>query len=185
MSPKLINPPTSHKLNRIRRAALAAVALMAPAGLPDASADLVAGVAGSTVSADPGPMEFAPGRDTMRDEIAAKFDAYGFPIPPAPALPLDITRENGILTCRNLKRGTTAVFRVETLDRGNLAGRRIVSVWSDGRWDGFGFVDDFGIHVWGRKSGGLTPSTYDRYASFLTDLTGAMAKGVRVEFTLD
>lgn len=189
MSPKLNYPPTARKLNRIRRAALAAFMAFTPAPVVADVLPIAIGRADAPAPAPSYPMEFAPGLDTMRSEINAKFDAYGFPLAPlyfAPPAPVparpafDVTRDDAVLTCTNPKRGTTAVFRVETLTVGNLAGKRIVSVWADGRWDGFGFADDFGIHVWHRKSGGI----FGRYAAFLMDLASAVARGVEVAVEL-
>ena len=72
----------------------------------------------------------------------------------APAF--DITRNDIEVSITNPATGNTRVFRVESIESGPMAGKRVVAIldgadrWSPFCWTGFGFVDDFGVKVWRR-----------------------------------
>jgi hypothetical protein len=154
MAPKWFNM-TPFRFGKLRRASLAAFLAFAPIPTIGATVDL-------SLSAGCPAVALEPARPSL------------------PSVGYDLTSEDARIICHNPKRGTTAEFLVETVAYGNLAGKRIVSVLVDGsRWEGFAFVDDFGLTVWTKKRGGSMP--FDRYAQFLQDLSIALSKGVQIE----
>jgi hypothetical protein len=157
MSPRIWNM-TAHRFRKLRQATLAAFLGLASIDLPSDQLDL------SLSALCPAPVVVAT-PDPVR--------------PSLPSIDFDITSEDARITCHNTRRGTTAEFLVETLTHGNLAGKRVVSVLEGGRWVSFAFADDFGLSVWTRKRG--AEMAYERFAAFLVDLAGAMAKGVVIE----
>ena len=64
---------------------------------------------------------------------------------------------NGTFTVKSTKTGEHRTFRVRTqpLDSNYCPGKRVLSLLTgsdnENSYTGFAFVDDFGIHVWGKK----------------------------------
>jgi len=62
---------------------------------------------------------------------------------------------NGTYTIESPK-GGHRTFKVATVLRGKLEGRRVVSLLTgpdnESSWSGFGFVEESGIAVWGRRN---------------------------------
>jgi hypothetical protein len=79
---------------------------------------------------------------------------------------------NGIYTV-NSPSGEHRTFKIHTARKGNLEGKRIVSLLigqdNENSYKGFGFVDDTGIRVW-RKYQSDGYSMYEKYARCLWDL---------------
>jgi len=78
---------------------------------------------------------------------------------PSPRPALDITTTDGTITVADPMTGDVDLYWVRTETRGTFAGRRLVAVLVGDEpeyarsWRDFGFVDGFGVHVWGRFAG--------------------------------
>ena len=79
---------------------------------------------------------------------------------------------NGIYTI-NSPSGEHRTFKIHTVRKGNLEGKRIVSLLigrdNENDYKGFAFIDDMGIRVW-RKYQNDGNSIYEKYARCLWDL---------------
>lgn len=86
---------------------------------------------------------------------------------------IDLAKYNGMITIHNPRTGNHRIFRITTVRKGNLEGKRIVSLLtgSDNLADyqGFGFVSDSGqVTVWRKHRGTpVEPSAFDKFARIL------------------
>lgn len=76
---------------------------------------------------------------------------------------VSILSHNGKITISNPNTGNHRTFQIKTVKKGNLAGKRILSmlIGPDNEQDylGIGFVDDTGIKIWNRHKGTLYEKT--------------------------
>ena len=100
-----------------------------------------------------------------------------------------ITTHNGIFTIHNPATGEHRTFRVSTVRKGNLEGRRIVSLLTGpdntSSYTGFGFLRDDGqVQVWKSKRAqtGEPATKWQRYGRFLQNLDGMVERhGLQVD----
>lgn len=112
--------------------------------------------------------------DTTAAEFASNVEAAQF----------DVTTQDAVITIENKATGKHRTFRVRTIRKGNLEGKRVVSllVGSDnteaGDWQGFGFADQFGVKVWAKCKGqGGERSDFEVFARMLENPSKFLAKG--------
>jgi hypothetical protein len=108
-------------------------------------------------------------------------------------LTYDVTRHDALIAITSPNTGRkTRYFRVETqpVDAAFCPGRRIAYLWrtavnatgtevaTSGGWYGFAFVDEFGVHCWGRlKSSSDEPSQWEKYCGMLEQPSLFIGKG--------
>lgn len=96
----------------------------------------------------------------------------------------DIRTHNGRITASNPATGNHRTFRVRTQpqDAKFAPGKRVVSLLvgpdNESDYQGFAFVDEFGIQVWRSKLGGV----YETYARMLANPDAWAEKGVEWQF---
>lgn len=76
---------------------------------------------------------------------------------------VSILSHNGKITISNPNTGNHRTFQIKTVKKGNLAGKRILSMLigpnNEQDYLGIGFVDDTGIKIWNRHKGTLYEKT--------------------------
>ncbi len=102
------------------------------------------------------------------------------------ALAFDLTTADVAVAITNPATGNTRHFQVATMPpESPLAGRRVAMVRDDAarRWDGFGFVDDFGIAPWRRLAADKRIVGPNGYIALLTESARFAARGLTYSIT--
>jgi len=96
----------------------------------------------------------------------------------------DIATHDAVLTLVSPRTGDHRTFRIRSVRKGKLAGKRIVELLTGPEntadYTGFAFIDEFGIiSVWAKHRGSPgDPSLYERYADLLQRADYWAARGV-------
>lgn len=76
---------------------------------------------------------------------------------------MNVLTHNGIVTLQNPKTGNHRTFKIHTVKKGALKGKRIISMLigpnNEEDYLGIAFVDDSGIHVWNKHKNSLYEKT--------------------------
>ena len=85
----------------------------------------------------------------------------------------NLTTHNGTITVRRLSTDTHRTYRIRTEDW--CDGKRVISIKTSSEtypWKAFGFVDEFGIKVWGKCK-----ASHTAHKEMLEQLEGHKAAG--------
>lgn len=95
----------------------------------------------------------------------------------------DITVHDGRLTITNPATGNHRTFEIRTVQKGNLEGKRILSLLTGSNntadYQGFAFVDEFGVKLWNRFNNG--DSSWKTFASMIESPRKWVERGLQYQ----